>query len=450
MKKIALQWLSVSALSLFGLGLAHPQAQPAIPAPDDRFKADILVIVAHPDDDTGASTYLSKAVFDEGKRVAVIFSTRGNAGPNAVGMEQSKALSDVRQMEAYRSLAARGITNVWFLCGQDTPTQDVLHSLETVGHGESLEEVVRIIRLTRPEVILTWLPAYVAGENHGDHQASAVLAVEGFDLAANPAAFPEQLTAPRMHRGVGNYGEGLLPWQPKKLYFFSDATHPDFLKGHGPAYLASDISRAKKVPFADLNRVAWENYATQLDFNDDVLRYFINLPEYFVLGKSLVPSPVDADVYAGIKPGSIPFVPELSYTEPLHRDIQLELGGPWAFYKQFYRAHGLASLNGLMSPQTALSEAQQLWVPLLLSNGSDKVADIKVHADLPAGWTGGNQDAMYHLDPGVTYPIQVFLTAPKNADPNVPQTLRWMVSGDGTVDSKVELSVYMEYNYVPQ
>ena len=43
---------------------------------------------------------------------------------------------------------------------------------ETLGHGEALDEVVRLVRLTRPEVILTWMPAYVAGENHGDHQAS--------------------------------------------------------------------------------------------------------------------------------------------------------------------------------------------------------------------------------------------------------------------------------------
>ena len=190
-----LEWLPIMGLllSLSALRRLRAQMQPAIPGPDKRYKADILVIVAHPDDDTAASTYLAKAVFDQGKRVAVIFTTRGNSGPNAVGMEQSKALADVREMEARRSLAARGITNVWFLRGQDTPTQDVLHSLETLGHGAALEEVVRIIRLTRPEVILTWMPAYVAGENHGDHQAASVIAVEGFDLAGNPRSFLSRL-----------------------------------------------------------------------------------------------------------------------------------------------------------------------------------------------------------------------------------------------------------------
>ena len=38
--------------------------------------------------------------------------------------------------------------------------------------GQSIADMVRLIRLTRPDVILTWLPARVAGENHGGHQAS--------------------------------------------------------------------------------------------------------------------------------------------------------------------------------------------------------------------------------------------------------------------------------------
>jgi LmbE family N-acetylglucosaminyl deacetylase len=279
MKGLRSSWWLITGLMIIGLVETGAQTQPGIPAPDARYKADILLVAAHPDDDTAISNYLARAVFDEGKRVAVIFTTRGNSGPNAVGMEQSKALADERELEARRSLAARGITNIWFLRGQDTPTQDVLHSLETLGHGEALEEVVRIIRLTRPEVVITWLPAYVAGENHGDHQASAVVAVEAFDSAGNPTVFPEQVSAPRVHRGIANYGEGLHPWQAKKLYFFSDASHPEFLKDHGPTYLASDISRTKKVPYSEINRLAWDQYATQVDFGAEEMTRYTTMPD---------------------------------------------------------------------------------------------------------------------------------------------------------------------------
>jgi LmbE family N-acetylglucosaminyl deacetylase len=164
-------------------------------------------------------------------------------------MEQGRAMADERKMEARRSLAASGITNIWFLHGSDTPTQDVLHSLETLGHGQALDEVVR---LTRPEYVITWMPAYVAGENQGDHQAFSMVATEAVDMAGDPTAFPEQVAAPRQYQDISNYGEGLHPWQAKKLYYFSDASHQDFLAHHGPTYLASDVSRSKGVPYATL------------------------------------------------------------------------------------------------------------------------------------------------------------------------------------------------------
>ena len=446
----------LKCVAIFGLlvivcAQLHSQTtQPPIPAPDSRYKADVLLIVAHPDDDTAVSSFLAKAALDQKKRVAVIFTTRGNSGPNAVGMEQSKALADVREMEARHALAILGITNIWFLRGQDTPTQDVLHSLETVGHGAALEEIIRIIRLTRPEVILTWMPGYVAGENHGDHQASSVMATEGFDLAGNPIVFPEQVEAPRQHAGIANWGEGLHPWQAKKLYYFSDAAHQDFLKGHGPTYLASEISSSKQVPYADVTRQMWKQYATQLDFDDQVLNYFVNMPEYLILGKSLVPAQTDADVWAGITDKPIAYVPMPQYQPAVFTGIKLELGGPWAFYRKFYPAHGLTSLETLVTPQSALSANRELWVPMLLHNHSDSSADITLHADLPAGWTGNTEDRKYHLEPGSTYPIEIFLNAPADAKQKSPQRLSWMAIQNGAAVGKVELSVYLEYNDVPQ
>src|SRR5690348_15226983 len=152
-------------------GAQAPQAPPNLP-PDARYKVDILVVVGHPDDDTEITTYLAREIEQRHRRVGVVYGTRGNSGGNAVGYEQSKALADEREMESRHSLASYGISHAWFLHGPDTPSEDVLHSLETWGHGESLEEVVRLVRLTRPEVILTWLPNYDDGENPSDHQAA--------------------------------------------------------------------------------------------------------------------------------------------------------------------------------------------------------------------------------------------------------------------------------------
>jgi len=63
-------------------------------APDERYKVDILLVVAHPDDEGAATAYLARAI-DEGKRVAVVYGTRGSSGANEVGAEQAAALGAI-------------------------------------------------------------------------------------------------------------------------------------------------------------------------------------------------------------------------------------------------------------------------------------------------------------------------------------------------------------------
>src|SRR5229473_4252231 len=191
MKRFVMQPL-FALLILAPLLASGAQQTKTLPQPDERFKVDILLVVAHPDDEGAATPYLARAL-DEGKRVAVAFGTRGSSGANEAGTEQAAALGAIREIEARRALATLGIHNVWFLGGKDTASQNVLQSLANWDHGAALEQLVRLVRLTRPEVMLTFLPGAFIGEDHGDHQASGVLASEAFDLAGDPAAFPEQV-----------------------------------------------------------------------------------------------------------------------------------------------------------------------------------------------------------------------------------------------------------------
>src|SRR5437667_94142 len=172
---------------------------------------------------------------------------------------------------------------LWFfgprVCAQQeaprNPGPDARYKVDglvIVGHPE--DEIVRLVRLTCPEVILTWLPNYVVGENHEDHQGAGVLATEAFDLAGNPLAFPEQVTAPRNRLNISNYGEGLRPWQPKKIYYFSDTIHFDFFKGKGPEYRTNEISPSRKIPYSQVAAEAWSHYQTQNDFTDAQLKEF--------------------------------------------------------------------------------------------------------------------------------------------------------------------------------
>ena len=93
------------------------------------------------------------------------------------------------------------------------------------------------------------------GENHEDHQAAGILASEAFDLAGDPTWFPEQVAAPEDRLWYGNLMEGLRTWQPKKLYYYTDASHFDFVKGKGPEYSMTAVSPSQRVePFGQCGR----------------------------------------------------------------------------------------------------------------------------------------------------------------------------------------------------
>ena len=93
------------------LTAAAAQEPQALAQADERFKADILVVVAHPDDEAAVTPYVARAL-DEHKRIAVVFGTRGGSGSNEAGAEQAAALASVREIEARNALTTLGISNV--------------------------------------------------------------------------------------------------------------------------------------------------------------------------------------------------------------------------------------------------------------------------------------------------------------------------------------------------
>ena len=387
-------WRRVFILSITWLLALAAFAQ--ISTPDDRYKADILVVVAHPDDDTVVGSYLARVIFDQHKRVAVVYCTRGDSGGSSAGREHAKALGLVREIEGRKALARLGISNVWFLDGRDTASQDVLLSLASWPSASVLEQVVRIVRLTRPEVVFTWLPSSVAGENHGDHQAAGVIATEAFDMAADPTVFPSQLAAPI--RQFENAFEGLSPWRPQKLYFFTDAFDTAFFKAHGPEYDGNEISPSRKVSYLQLAAQSAAAYYTQLPDPNigrriergdaspaaiaDLQRAgYLPEPVRLWLGKSHVPNTITGDVFEPIASTPTPFPEPASLKPP----GEIQLGGSFGFYREFWRAHDLRSLEALR-PEIAVQPRDTLTVPIVIRNLSDSLEEVSVSAELPSGW----------------------------------------------------------------
>jgi LmbE family N-acetylglucosaminyl deacetylase len=456
--------ISLTLMFVLTAQASEPQLAPAYPQSDERYKADILLIVAHPDDETGdVAGYLARAIFDEHRRVAVIYTTRGDGGKNAVGNELGNALGAVREIEARRALGFLGITDVWFLDAPDIGGT-VLRSLKSMDHGSSLARVVRLVRLTRPEVIITWLPLPVAGENHGDHQSASVIANEAFDLAGDPTAFAEQTGGEQQVAGV-NESENLRPWQAKKIYYFSDAYdaagywwdspplpspyRKNFLDGAGPRYSNAEVSPAKRVPYARLSAEELSFYLTQDgDTGKEALTRgdfkAFEPPARFVLGKSLVGGTITGDMFERITAGTIAFVRPPGPSPRAHSGLSLELGGPWEFYQEFWRAHALERLAKLLPvPEVSIRPGRSIDIPLIIRNDGEAGQNVTVSALLPEGWVEKARYATFPLPAHGTYPVARSLAAPVAVKTGWYE-MKWTASASGREIGSVVLRVYAE------
>lgn len=188
----------------------------------------VMYIAAHPDDEN--TRLLSYLANERHVRTVYLSLTRGDGGQNLIGGEQGDMLGVIRTEELLAARRTDGAEQ-WF-----TRAVDFGYSKnpdETFAHWDKrtiLADVVYAIRKFRPDVIICRFPSTGEG-GHGHHTASAILAQEAFDLAADPNAYPEQL--------------GLVSvWQSKSLFWNTfnfggnNTTSPDQIKLDVGAYNA--------------------------------------------------------------------------------------------------------------------------------------------------------------------------------------------------------------------
>ena len=300
------------------------------------------------------------------------------------------------------------------------------------------------------------LPATVSGENHEDHQASGVIATEAFDLAGDATAYPEQVAMPEDRLWYGNLMEGLRPWQPKKLYYYTDATHFEFMKGKGPEYSMTAISPSQRVSYARL--VAKELSFHRTQYGDEPAKALAsnNLSDFqqplpFVLAKSLVGGSVTGDIMDGVGTRPIPFARVRGYTAESLPPLSIELGQGWAFYKRFYPAHNLEVMNTLLAPELGVGSGQHFPVVLLFRNATDAPVTFHLRTQLPPGWSIDSTSAQHGhpwpmtrfvAGPRDDHPVRVRLVAPVLAK-SAWQTITWTADANGQQLGPVSLRVYV-------
>lgn len=160
----------------------------------------LLAIFAHPDDETIAAGGTLARYAQAGVRTAVLCATRGEWG--SISDETLASYQNLGRVRARELRAACAVLGVRWLRFLNLPDGGLSWAVE---EEQALEKIVRVIRKLRPQVMVTFGPDGLYG--HEDHIVIGRLTTEAFEIAGDPAAFPEHLT------------QGLAPHRAAKLYY---------------------------------------------------------------------------------------------------------------------------------------------------------------------------------------------------------------------------------------
>jgi LmbE family N-acetylglucosaminyl deacetylase len=162
-----------------GTGPGLPETVEAIDSA--RVTTRILYITAHPDDESSAIlTYLSRGLHAD---VALLSITRGEGGQNALGPEQAPQLGLIRTQELLAATRGYGV-KLYFTRAKDFGFSKTPEETEKIWGDPVLEDMVRVIREFRPNIVINGWGGVHSG--HGHHQLSGIWTPKAVKLAADP------------------------------------------------------------------------------------------------------------------------------------------------------------------------------------------------------------------------------------------------------------------------
>ena len=164
-------------------------------------KADVLVITPHPDDaEFGVAGTVAKWVA-EGKKIVYAVCTNGDKGTSDYNVKPEE-LAVTREKEQLCAAEILGVQEVVFLRHADQSLEDT---------PEFRKEIVRLIRMFRPDIVVTADP-YRRYIWHRDHRITGRVVLDAvFPYARDHLAYPDLLT------------EGLKPHKVKEVWLWTIA-----------------------------------------------------------------------------------------------------------------------------------------------------------------------------------------------------------------------------------
>jgi LmbE family N-acetylglucosaminyl deacetylase len=208
MQKVLIRSLVIFLLSFQIINAQQPQKSNSVEIYNQiqklNFLGSVLYIAAHPDDE---NTRLISYFSNETKaRTAYLSLTRGDGGQNLIGPQLRELLGVIRTQELIEARKIDGGEQLFTRANDFGFSKNPGETLEIWDKEKVLADIIWAIRKFQPDVIINRFDHRTAGNTHGHHSASAMMSVESFDKANNPAVFPEQL-------------KWVKPWQTKRQFF---------------------------------------------------------------------------------------------------------------------------------------------------------------------------------------------------------------------------------------
>jgi len=267
-------WFALSLASLLGAStlierrVAAQQEQPALGRGQSvadtleaiqkaRVVTRVLFTVAHPDDE--ASTLLTYLPHALGTDTTLLTLNRGEGGQNAIGPEQGAQLGILRSSELSAAMNVEG-PRLYFTRVVDFGFSKTLDETREKWNGAELEDMVRVIRTLRPQVVINGWGGQKTG--HGNHQDSGYQTPLAVEAAADPTKYPDQIA------------EGLKPWRAEMILNPVRATAQDEKVDYTGSWVvpAEEISPIWGLSYRD---IAYQGY---LHHRSQGVTPFLNSP----------------------------------------------------------------------------------------------------------------------------------------------------------------------------
>jgi LmbE family N-acetylglucosaminyl deacetylase len=143
----------------------------------------ILLVFAHPDDESSSVGGTTAKYTERGVSVDLICATRGEKGTR-LDVPPEVDISIVREAGLRAAAAVTGIREIYLLGYMDG-------CLEKVDTGEIASRILNIMRHVQPEIVITFGPDGISG--HPDHKAISNAATLAFDMSTEAGTGPRKL-----------------------------------------------------------------------------------------------------------------------------------------------------------------------------------------------------------------------------------------------------------------